>query len=139
MISNMATWLSLMQVCELFSNLAIAGALETRSSVSRSQGSNGRDEFQIMLRKFICSPDLRKCCIGVTGIVCFAKCLSTAAASAHTPVAFRPECIDSAQELLDLGFSACKSAAPQHRHVLYTCLCDSLSAVVASVNIPMLP
>ena len=122
------------QVCELFSMLAIAGALDTCSSASRSQGANGRDEYQIMLRKFICSLDVRRCCIGFAGIVCFAKCLSTAAASPETPATFQARCLDSARELLDYGFSACKAAPHQQRHVMYTCLCDSLTAVVASVN-----
>lgn len=123
-----------LQVCELFSKLAIAGALDIQSSASRSQGVSGRDEFQILLRKFTCSPDLRKCCIGLTGIVCFAKCLSTAAASLDAPATFQAQCLDSARELLDYGFSACKAAAPQHCHVMYTCLCDSLAAVIASVK-----
>ena len=124
------------QVCELFSKLAIAGAFDSWREISpgRSQGASGRDEFQILLRKFTCSPDPSKCCIGLAGIVCFAKCLSTAAASPDTPAAFQAQCLDSARELLDYGFSACKAAPSQHCHVMYTCLCDSLAALIASVK-----
>ena len=124
----------MLQVCELFSTLAIAGGRHLGAGAGSSQNSGLRDDFQILLRKFTRSPEFRKCRIGIVGTIAFVKALAAVDACTDSPAAFRSHCLDSARDLLNNAFDACKLAHPQHRPALFSCLCNSLSAAISEVG-----
>lgn len=125
----------MLQVCELFSTLAVVGGMHCSASHGASKDSTLRDDFQILLRKFARSPNYRRCRVGIVGTVAFVRALGAAEGCTDTPAASRSQCLDSARDLLNNAFDACKSAHPQHRPALYSCLCGSLTAAIHEVRV----